>query len=112
MFLDHSHIRRLAKAAAAENDDDWWKYGRFIRHSRGHRNHIHVRVGEGPGPAGCSLDARPELESEEDNGEGDGVGESPLDRMPSGGDDGDTDSMPKLIKAETSHPGKALKTQQ
>jgi len=63
VFLDRTHIRKLAKAA--RGDEDWQKFGRFIRHSKGHHNHFHIRIGDGPGPAGCQVDAHPELETED-----------------------------------------------
>ena len=64
VFLDRTHIRKLAQAA--RGDEDWLKYGRFIRHVKGHNNHFHIRIGDGPGPAGCQSDAHPELEPEDD----------------------------------------------
>jgi murein endopeptidase len=65
IFLDRKLISKLRKAA--RDDDDWSKYGRFLRHVRGHKNHFHVRVGDHPGVPGCGPDAHPELEDEEDS---------------------------------------------
>jgi len=64
IFLDRRHIRKLAKVAA--HDDDWRLYGRFLRHQKGHRNHMHVRIGTHPGAPGCSPGANPESEEEAD----------------------------------------------
>jgi murein endopeptidase len=66
IFLDRRLIRKLEKAA--RGDPDWPAYRRFVRHMRGHRNHLHVRVGEIPGEPGCKVD--PSLEEEfDDEGE-------------------------------------------
>lgn len=62
IFLDRRNIRKLAKAAA--HDEEWQQFGRFIRHQKGHRNHMHVRIGTHPGAPGCSPGANPELEEE------------------------------------------------
>jgi murein endopeptidase len=65
VFLDRRLIAKLRKSA--RDDEDWGKYGRFLRHVRGHKNHFHVRVGDHPGAPGCGPDAHPELEEEEDS---------------------------------------------
>jgi murein endopeptidase len=62
IFLDRRHIRKLAKAAA--HDEEWSLYGRFLKHQKGHRNHMHVRIGDHPGAPGCSPGANPDLEEE------------------------------------------------
>ncbi len=64
IFLDRRHIRKLAKFAG--RDEEWHRFGRFIRHQKGHRNHMHVRIGTHPGAPGCSPGANPELEEEAD----------------------------------------------
>jgi murein endopeptidase len=64
IFLDRRHIRKLAKVAA--HDEEWRLYGRFLRHQKGHRNHMHVRIGSHPGAPGCSPGANPEMEEEAD----------------------------------------------
>lgn len=66
IFLDRKLIGKLAKQA--QGDPDWEKYGRFIRHMPGHKNHFHIRIGEGSGAPGCAVGSDPELEYEE-NGE-------------------------------------------
>jgi hypothetical protein len=63
IFLDKRHIRKLVRAAA--HDEEWPALQRFIRHVRGHRDHLHVRVGDGPGAPGCNPGANPELEPED-----------------------------------------------
>jgi murein endopeptidase len=73
IFLDRRHIRKLAKAAS--HDEEWQQYGRFIRHQKGHRNHLHVRIGNYPGAPGCSPNANPELEEEAEVEEFDEVSE-------------------------------------
>jgi len=65
IFLDRKDIRKLQTAARAE-PELWSRYGRFVRHSPNHRNHLHVRIGDAPGRPGCAIDARPELEQEDD----------------------------------------------
>jgi murein endopeptidase len=62
IFLDRRHIRKIAKAAA--HDEEWGQYKRFLRHQPGHRNHMHLRVGNHPGAPGCSPGANPDLEEE------------------------------------------------
>jgi murein endopeptidase len=62
IFLDRRHIRKLAKVAS--RDEEWHEFGRFIRHQKGHRNHMHVRIGTHPGSAGCAPGANPDLEEE------------------------------------------------
>ena len=64
IFLDRRQISRIARIAS--RDEDWPRLRRFLKHVRGHNNHLHVRIGEGPGPAGCGPDAQPELEMEDD----------------------------------------------
>ncbi len=70
IFLDRRHIGKLAKFVRKNPDEEenWRKYGRFLRHMPAHRNHMHVRIGDGPGQPGCVADARPDLEEEEDTG--------------------------------------------
>lgn len=62
IFLDKHHIKKLSKVVW--KDEDWPAYRRYLRHQKGHRNHIHVRVGDHPGPPGCSPGANPELEED------------------------------------------------
>ena len=95
IFLDKTLIRKLAKAA--RTDPEWMEYGRFIRHIRGHKNHLHIRVGNAPGGPGCNADAHPELELDEDEGIGDEQGspENPIDLMPNTA----PEDAPTLIKA-------------
>jgi murein endopeptidase len=64
MFLDRRWIHKLARVAA--HDEDWHLYAKFIRHQKGHRNHVHVRVGNHPGEPGCYPGADPSLEEEAD----------------------------------------------
>jgi murein endopeptidase len=64
MFLDRRLIRKLSKVAS--HDEEWHLYARFLRHQKGHRNHVHVRVGNHPGDPGCSPGADPSLEEEAD----------------------------------------------
>ncbi|MEK6705352.1 MAG: penicillin-insensitive murein endopeptidase [Bdellovibrionota bacterium] len=66
-FLDRTAIAKLAKSA--KGDAKWLEYKRFIRHVRGHKNHLHVRIGLGPGQPGCVANAHPELEAEDENNE-------------------------------------------
>ena len=63
IFLDRKLIRKLDRAA--QGDEDWQLYRRFIRHMPAHKNHHHVRIGAFPGQPGCVADAKPELEEEE-----------------------------------------------
>lgn len=65
IFLDRHWISKLARVAS--KDPEWLLYRRFIRHIRGHRNHMHVRIGEGPGPLGCAANPKPELEQQGDD---------------------------------------------
>lgn len=69
IFLDRKLIRKLQKEA--RGDEDWERYGRFVRHARNHQNHFHVRIGEGPGLPGCIPNAHPELEIDEGDGDSD-----------------------------------------
>ena len=69
IFLDRSLIRKLSKIAA--NDPEWYRVHGFIKHVKGHKNHLHIRVGTGPGEPGClgvmdSFDDEGEPEGEED----------------------------------------------
>jgi murein endopeptidase len=88
IFLDKKLIRKLGKAARA--DEDWNKYWRFIRHMPSHKNHMHVRIGDGPGQPGCFPGANPEDETEELDGT-DGAEEEvdleALDGSPKPGDE-------------------------
>lgn len=85
VFLDRSHIHKLAKYMSKIPDPEWSTLRRFIRHVPGHKNHHHVRIGEGPGLPGCTSDARPELETEENGGVDDGELDLEKDLLPSGG---------------------------
>jgi murein endopeptidase len=85
IFLDKRLIRKLAKSVGRE--PEWAHYGRFLRHVRGHNNHMHVRVGGGPGIPGCVLGAHPELEEGDEpqsDSESDAEGLAP-DQEPAGG---------------------------
>lgn len=62
IFIDKRHIKKISKIAY--NDPDWPQYRRYLRHQKGHRNHMHVRVGDHPGPPGCYPGANPELEED------------------------------------------------
>ena len=62
VFLDRKMINRLSRVAA--KDPEWMTYRKFIRHIRGHQNHLHVRIGNTPGAPGCGPGARPDLELE------------------------------------------------
>lgn len=64
VFLDRKLIQKLTPVAS--KDPEWFRYKRFVRHMRGHKNHFHIRVGNGPGQPGCVADSHPELEFEED----------------------------------------------
>ena len=73
IFLDRKHIRALAKVA--KKDEEWAKYGRFIRHMPAHKNHFHIRVGDVPGMPGC-----PGMQQMEDDWEeGEGGAEAEVD---------------------------------
>lgn len=63
IFLDRKLIRKIDKVAA--KDPEWNAVKRFVRHVRGHQNHMHVRIGNGPGSVGCVPGADPNLEEEE-----------------------------------------------
>jgi hypothetical protein len=66
VFLDRRHIRSLAKWAVKHGHvSEWEKIARYIKHVRGHRNHIHVRVGDVPGAPGC-LASDPSWDSDEE----------------------------------------------
>lgn len=77
IFLDRRNIRKLAKVAAA--DEDWLTYRRFIRHQKGHRDHMHVRIGDWPGQPGCVSNPKPELESGDDPDPSEGDADAALD---------------------------------
>jgi murein endopeptidase len=64
IFLDRRWIRLLPKAAAG--DPAWPHIRSFIRHVRGHRDHLHVRIGNGPGQPGCNTDIENEVNLEEE----------------------------------------------
>jgi murein endopeptidase len=76
VFLDKRHIRTLAKWALKNGFiAEWERMAPYIKHVRGHRNHIHVRVGDLPGAPGCT--GQPgELDEEDDLFEGDAPSES------------------------------------
>ncbi|MBC7692536.1 MAG: penicillin-insensitive murein endopeptidase [Methylotenera sp.] len=65
IFLDRKLIARLSRVAGS--DPDWANYRKFIRHVRGHDNHLHVRLGSHPGQPGCVANPMPELESVDEN---------------------------------------------
>lgn len=53
MFLDRKLIAKLSRYAAS---DPYWRTVRpYIKHVRGHRNHIHLRIGDAPGAPGCPM---------------------------------------------------------
>lgn len=72
IFLDKRHIRKLSKVVW--KDEDWPAYRRYLRHQKGHRNHMHVRIGDHPGPPGCTPGANPELEEDQVDSEVDEAG--------------------------------------
>ncbi len=61
LFLDRRLISKMARVA--KGDPLWPELSRFVRHVRGHRNHIHVRVGPTAGPPGCVPGANPDDEA-------------------------------------------------
>lgn len=65
LFLDRRLISQMARAA--KGDPLWPEYSRFIRHVRGHRNHLHIRVGPTAGPPGCVPGANPDAEASEED---------------------------------------------
>ncbi len=66
VFLDRRHIRSLAKWAVKHGHvSEWERISLYIKHVRGHRNHIHVRVGDVPGAPGC-LASDPSWDSDEE----------------------------------------------
>ena len=76
VFLDKRHIKSLAKWALRNGHAaEWEKIAPYIKHVRGHRNHIHVRVGDVPGGPGC-IGHSSDLEDDEDAFEGEGSGET------------------------------------
>jgi murein endopeptidase len=72
VFLDKRHIRTLAKWANKSGQSEAWaRIAKYVKHVRGHRNHIHLRVGDLPGPAGCMTSEPWSTEDEEEGFEGD-----------------------------------------
>lgn len=65
IFLDRKWIQKLAHIAKGE--PEWGMYRKFLKHVRGHQNHLHVRIGEHPGEPGCLAD--PALIEEEEESE-------------------------------------------
>jgi len=51
VFLDHKHIRTLAKFA--QDDPEWPQIRPHIRHFKRHKDHFHIRVGDQAGAPGC-----------------------------------------------------------
>jgi murein endopeptidase len=71
VFLDKRHIRTLAKWASKNGQTEAWsRMSKYIKHVRGHRNHIHIRVGDVPGPAGCMTSEQWDTEDEDEGFEG------------------------------------------
>ncbi len=64
VFLDRSHIRKLAKFA--RNDKNWKVFKNRIRHMPHHKNHFHVRIGKSPDDPGCLFPVKPEVEFDDD----------------------------------------------
>lgn len=54
IFLDQRLIHTLAHQAG--KDPAWKEYRHYIRHVKGHHNHMHIRIGDGPDAPGCPRD--------------------------------------------------------
>jgi murein endopeptidase len=77
VFLDRKLIRKLAQFAGRETPEEWARLSPFIKHVKGHRDHLHFRVGDAAGEAGCGgegLDSDFDLDEWlEESGEGQGA---------------------------------------
>ncbi len=99
VFLDKRHIRTLAKWALKNGlASEWERMSPYIKHVRGHRNHIHVRVGDLPGAAGCNGHSS-DLEEDEEAFESEG---------PAEGEEDGTDSLEGESEGEVAEILKSL----